>query len=87
MRRERLSEETIDGLLLEARLRANPGVTARREAYYAKLRAFREATAHKTKAEMIRELKADTPAYILEILERQSEEEIRVRYVGTFGNR
>ena len=86
-RRERLSDETIDGLMFEWRLASNPQVTARREAYFAKLKAFRESTAAKTKSEMISELKADCPAYILELLEKNSEAQIRDRYVQTFGPR
>lgn len=36
-----LSEETIDGLMLEMRLAANPKVRASREAYFAALRVDR----------------------------------------------
>lgn len=83
----RLSLETIDGLELEMRLASNPKVIARRDAFFARVNAFRESTAHKSKAEMIAELKADCPAYILDILETNSEAAIRDRYVMTFVHR
>jgi hypothetical protein len=80
----RLSEETMDGLLLEWQLASNPKVTARREAFWASVKAFREQTSTKSKAEMIAELKANHPSYILSLLEAQSEALIRDRYVMTF---
>ena len=86
-RRFRMSDETRDGLIFELALRSNPRITAARDAYYARLRAFAAANEHKTKAEMIAELKADCPAYIVELLEKDSLEGIRSRYVNTFGRR
>ena len=83
----RLSEETINGLLLEWKLAGDPNVTAKREAYYARIRAFAEKTKDKTKPEMIAELKADCPAYIVELLESHSEASVRDRYVRTFFKR
>ncbi len=84
-KREPLAEETIDGLELEMRLAADSGVRARKEAYFTKLRAFRDSTAAKSKAEMIAELKVHNPAYIVSLLESRSEAEIHDRYVNTFG--
>ncbi len=83
-RRERLSDETIDGLMLEMQLAGNPKILARRDAFWAKVRTFREKTAHKSKDEMIAGLIAHCPAYIPILLEAQSESEIRDRYVMTF---
>lgn len=80
----RLSPETIDGLEFEARLASNPRVIARRDAFWASVKAFREKNADKSKAEMIAELKAHCPAYILSFLEADSEAGIRDRYVMTF---
>lgn len=79
-----LSPETIDGLELEARLACDPKVIAARDAFWARIGAFRKQTANKSKAEMIAELKAGNPAYIVSLLESQSEENIRDRYVMTF---
>ena len=83
----RLSPETIDGIEFEMRLASNPKVIARRDFFWARVKAFREKTAHKTKAEMIAELKADCPNYLLHILETKSEADIRDRYVMTFQSR
>ena len=58
-----------------------------RPAYFAKLRAFRDVTAYKSKADMIAELKADNPAYIISLLEANTEDDVRDRYVHTFGPR
>jgi hypothetical protein len=84
MRRERLSDETIDGLMLEMQLAGNPKVLARRDAFWAKVKAFREKTAAKSKEEMIAELKVNNPAYILDLLNVKTEADIRDRYVMTF---
>lgn len=83
-RRFRMSDENRDGIIFGLALASNPKVTAAREAYYARRREFEAATAHKTKTEMIAELKANYPAYILELLERDSLAGIRDRYVTTF---
>lgn len=80
----RLSPETIDGLEFEARLASNPKVIARRDAFWARVKAFREQTAGKSKAEMIAELKASNDGYIVSLLEANSEALIRDRYVMTF---
>jgi hypothetical protein len=82
--RPRLSPETMDGLEFEMRLASNPKVRARQAEFLARVKAFREKIASKTKAEMIAELKAHNPAYLLHLLETNSEAEIRSRYVMTF---
>ncbi len=79
-----MADETRDGVMLELALMSNPKVKARREAWYASIRTFREATAHKTQKEMIDELIADNPAYIRSLLESRQESETRDRYVMTF---
>jgi hypothetical protein len=80
----RLSPETIDGLEFEARLAGNPKIRAARDAFWERVNAFRERTKDKTKADMIAELKAHNPAYLVNILEGNSEESVRDRYVMTF---
>jgi hypothetical protein len=70
VRARRLSDETIDGLMLEMALASNPKVKARREAYYARIRASREAIKGKSKADLIAALKSHCPAYITELLEK-----------------
>jgi hypothetical protein len=83
-RRERLSDETIDGLMLEMQLSSDPKILARRDAFWAKVKNFREKTAEKSKEEMIAELKAHNPGYILQLLNARPEPEIREKYVMTF---
>lgn len=80
----RLSPETIDGIEYEMRLASNPGAIARRDTFWKRVALFREKTAHKSKAEMIAELKAHCPAYLLHLLEAMTESNIRDRYVMTF---
>lgn len=79
-----LSPETIDGLELEARLAGNPKIVEARLAFWARVAAFHKRTANKSKAEMIAELKASNPAYIVSLLEASDEQNIRDRYVMTF---
>ena len=80
----KLSDETRDGLFLEMQLASNPKIVARGRAFWALVNAFRKKTAHKSKEEMITELKEDNPGYILDLLNSNSEAEIRSRYVMTF---
>lgn len=82
--KQRLSDETIDGLLFEARLASNPKVIAARDDYYRRKREFREANSGKSKDEMIAELKAHCPAYIEELLQKEHDDLLRDRYVTTF---
>lgn len=80
----RLSPETIDGLEFEARLARNPKIKAANDAFLKRVRTFREHTKHKTKSEMIAELKAHNPAYLVDLLNAGSEASVRDRYVMTF---
>jgi hypothetical protein len=84
VKRQPLSEETIDGLIFEAQLASNPKIIAKRDAFWAKVKAFREKTSGNSKAQMIAELKAHCLAYLLHLLEASSEAAIRDRYVMTF---
>lgn len=79
-----MSDETIDGIIFGMQLSSNKQVTQRRTEFNAICAEFRIATKNKTKSEMITELKQHCPAYITELLEKDSENGIRDRYINTF---
>ena len=79
-----MESETMDGIIFGMQLATNPKIAAARKAYFQRRAAFSEANKHKTRDEMIAELKAHNPAYLVDLLRRQDEASVRDRYVTTF---
>lgn len=83
----KLSPETIDGLEFEFALSKSPTLAARKKEYERRREAFRAQHKHKSSAELIAELKAHDPAYIVELLQSDSHANLLDRYVHTFTKR
>ena len=83
----RLSPETIDGMEFELALSRNPKLAERKKEYDRRREAFRAEHKGKTSAEIIAELKAHNPAYVVELLQKHSHAELLDRYVHTFTQR
>ena len=66
-------DERMSALDMEMRLKRNPAVTARREAYNASVRAARAHAGAMTEAEIIDALIRNNPAYIRGLLETKNE--------------
>lgn len=79
-----LCEEQIDALILEARLRANPAVMARKAEYERKVRNAMAFAKTKKKETLISILKFDHPAYLVDLLRQRSDWDIQERFARTF---
>lgn len=81
-------EERMDAFLLEMRLRANPEVTRRREAYQRRVKMAHDEARRIGKEAVIDRLMADHPSYIRELLETEDERlgdgSLARRYAQTF---
>ncbi|AGR47695.1 hypothetical protein PHIM7_46 [Sinorhizobium phage phiM7] len=83
-------EERLAAFELEMRLRRDPNVTRRREAYYAKVQAAREEANRLGSAEVIERLMAHNRGYIRSLLETEDDRfgagSLFDRYARTFWN-
>ncbi|AKF13327.1 hypothetical protein PHIN3_62 [Sinorhizobium phage phiN3] len=83
-------EERLAAFDLEMRLRRDPNVTRRREAYNAKVQDAREEANRLGSAEVIERLMAHTPGYIRSLLETEDDRfgdgALFERYARTFWN-
>lgn len=80
-------EERMDAALLALRLRRDPRVTARREAYNAAVTVAYDEARGMGKAACIDALIAHMPAYIRHRLEADDDAEVFERYARTFWKR
>lgn len=84
-------EERLDALVLENRLRQDPRVTQRREAYFRRVQAAKAHGEEIGQQQMIRELCDKTPGYIVSMLETEDERfgpgALADRYARTFYKR
>ncbi len=80
-------EERMDALMLELRLRNNPGVTERRLQYNARVETAWQHAKHIGRAACIEELIAHCPAYIRGLLEASEDADLFERYARTFQKR
>jgi len=81
-----LSDETIDGMIFESQLAANPEIIARRDRFWKKVEAIKATTLHLTKAQMVDGLKRYWSAYQVHLLERSSEHDLRDRITMIIAN-
>lgn len=74
-----LSDETIDGIVFGLRLASTPGWLARRDAFWESVRRDKEALKAVDKPTLIAVLKQMNPAYIVDLLEQKTPEDLRDR--------
>jgi len=74
-----VADETLDGIMFGMALASKPGVMQRRDAFWASVRQDTEAMVHIPKDRLIATLKQMNPAYIVELLERNTPVELRHR--------